>query len=103
MDIIITGRHFDVSSSLKDHVHEKFKKIERHASDIDQIHVRLILENKISHKAEATFNTSKGPIVAQCKTDDMYASVEKLVEKIDRQLIDKKTQAKEHGEHIAYS
>ena len=99
MNIMITGRHIEVTESLKEYVFQKFKKIERHASDINKIHVILIIENKHSkqpdHTAEATLNTIKGQVVAHCTTKDMYASIHKVVEKMDRQIIDIKNKEKE--------
>lgn len=107
MNIIITGRHIEVTPPIKEHIYEKFKKIERHASEINKIKVILVVENKHSHnpdhKAEATLQTSRGLIVAHSTTKDMYHSIEKLAKKMDRQIRDQKESAEASGEHIAYS
>ena len=87
MQINITGRHVDITPALKDYVTQKFDKIERHFSHITNVHVILSVDKKFQQKAEATLSVSKGEIFADNEHTDMYAAIDGLINKLDRQVI----------------
>lgn len=95
MQLNISGQHLDVTSSLKDYVSEKLEKLERHFNHIIQIDVVLSVDNKIQ-KAEANVNLSGGKIFAHYSSNDMYASIDKLIDKLDSQVIKHKEKMKDH-------
>ena len=98
MQINLTGNHIDLTDSLKAYVNEKFQKLERHFDKVNDTHVILAIE-KNKHKAEATVNMSGSTIFADCIEDDMYAAIDGLVDKLDRQVKKHKEKLKNHLHH----
>lgn len=96
MQLNITGHHVEVTPALKTYIEEKFEKIHRHFSNITNVHVILTVDKKFQQKAEACLNLAKGEIVAESQTSDMYASIDELIDKLDRQVIKHKEKMKEH-------
>ena len=86
MQINLTGRHVEVTSSLKEFVDEKFAKLERHFDHINNVYVTLTVE-KLRQIAEATLHINGGEIFANSESEDMYASIDLLIDKLDRQVI----------------
>lgn len=86
MRINLTGRHVEVTTALRDYVNNKFAKLERHFDHINNVHVILDVE-KLVQKAEATMHVTGGELFATSEHQDMYASIDGLVDKLDRQVI----------------
>lgn len=95
MQLNLTGRHVDVTDSLKDYVNTKFAKLERHFDHINNVHVILDIE-KLSQKAEATMHVNGGELFATSSHEDMYAAIDGLVDKLDRQVIKHKEKLARH-------
>ena len=85
MQINITGHHLDVTPALKSYVHEKFERLQRHFDHITNSHVILTVE-KDRQKAEATIHVNRGNLFAEVEHEDMYAAIDMLMDKLDRQL-----------------
>lgn len=85
MQINLTGHHVDITPALKSFVHEKFEKLERHFDHITNTHVILTIENG-RQKAEASIHVNRGNLFAEVEHDDMYAAIDILIDKLDRQL-----------------
>ena len=86
MQINLTGHHVDITDSLRDYVNEKFARLERHFDHINNVHVILSIE-KLRQIAEANIHLNGGEIFANAEATDMYASIDSLVDKLDRQVI----------------
>ncbi|MCH2100259.1 MAG: ribosome-associated translation inhibitor RaiA [Pseudomonadales bacterium] len=86
MQINVSGHHLDVTDSIRNYTLEKFERIERHFEHITQIHVILELEKK-AQKAEATVHIKGGELFADATHDDLYAAIDALVDKLDRQIL----------------
>lgn len=86
MQINLTGRHVEVTEALRDYVNGKFAKLERHFDHINNVYVILDVE-KLSQKAEATLHVNGGEIHASSEHQDMYAAIDNLIDKLDRQVI----------------
>ncbi len=95
MQISITGHHLDVTEALKNFIHDKFKKLQRHFEDIHNAHVILTVE-KLVQKAEAKLNVRGAEIFAVSSSEDMYAAIDALVDKLDRQLLKHKEKTATH-------
>lgn len=93
MQLNISGHHVEVTQALKDYIQDKFTRIERHSDTIHSIHVILSVE-KLLHKAEATVRISGAEIFANAESEDMYAAIDGLVDKLDRQLLKHKEKSK---------
>lgn len=85
MQIDITGHHVDVTPALRAYVTEKMQKLVRHSDQVISIRVILKVE-KLEQLAEASVNEGGHTLFASVTAMDMYASIDKLVDKLDRQL-----------------
>lgn len=95
MQLNLTGRHVDITDSLRDYVNSKFAKLQRHTDHITNVHVILDVE-KLNQKAEATVHVSGGEIFASTEHQDMYAAIDSLIDKLDRQVIKHKEKLARH-------
>ncbi|MEZ8005366.1 MAG: ribosome hibernation-promoting factor, HPF/YfiA family [Pseudomonadales bacterium] len=95
MQINVSGHHIEVTDSLRQYVETKLERLERHYDQITNVHVILRVE-KQGQKAEATIRIQGGDIFAEAESDDLYAAIDMLVDKLDRQLIKQKEKMKDH-------
>lgn len=85
MQINLTCRHVEPTDSLKEYVDTKFAKLERHFDHINNVHVILDVE-KLIQRAEATMHVNGGELFATSEHSDMYAAIDSLIDKLDRQV-----------------
>ena len=95
MQINITGHHVELTDSMSDYVNTKFEKLERHFDNITNAQVTLSVE-KTRQKAEADVHVAGGQLFASNEHDDMYAAIDGLIDKLDRQVIKHKEKMKNH-------
>ena len=100
MQIKITGHHFEVTPALRAYVTEKMQKLARHFDQVNSINVILNIE-KLQQVAEATVNAGGRTIFAVESAMDMYASIDKLADKLDRQVRRYKDRITDHH-HVKY-
>lgn len=89
MQVNVSGHHIEVTNALKSYVESKLDRLERHFDRITNINVILSVE-KQRQKAESTIRVSGGEIYADAEEDDLYAAIDSMADKLDRQLIKKK-------------
>lgn len=96
MQLQLTGRHVEITDAIRQFVDTKFSKLERHFDHITAVHVILSVD---SHKqqAEATLQLAGNDIFAKSDDDNMYAAIDALIDKLDRQLIKHKEKLKNHS------
>ncbi len=95
MQVNLTGHHVDITDSLRVYVDEKIAKLERHFDHVTNVHVILSVE-KLNKKAEATVHIAGADVFAESVHEDMYAAIDALVDKLDRQVIRHKEKVKNH-------
>lgn len=95
MQLNLTGHHVDLTTPMRDYVNSKMERLERHFDHVTDIHVVLSVE-KQRHKAEATMNVSGGTLFADSVQEDMYAAIDALVDKLDRQVKKHKEKLTDH-------
>ena len=95
MQINLTGHHVEITDSLRNYVDSKFTKLERHFDHISNVHVILNVE-KLNQKAEATMHLSGAEVFASSENTDMYAAIDSMIDKLDRQVIKHKEKLKKH-------
>ena len=100
MQINITGHHVDVTPALRAYVTEKMQKLVRHSDQLMSINVILNVE-KLQQLAEATVNLSGQTLFATVTATDMYASIDGLVDKLDRQIRRRKDRITNH-QHVKH-
>lgn len=95
MQINLTGHHIEITDSLRDYVESKFSKLERHFEQINNVHVVLNVQ-KLQQIAEAKIHLSGGEVYATSEHADMYAAIDVLIDKLDRQVIKHKEKLTKH-------
>jgi putative sigma-54 modulation protein len=95
MQLNITGHHVDVTPALHDYVTSKIDKLTRHFDNITNTHVTLSVD-KLQHKAEANMHVGGANLFANCVEKDMYAAIDMLTDKLDRQLLKHKEKVRAH-------
>ena len=92
MQINLTGHHVELTSPLREYVNSKLERLTRHSAQVLDIHVILSVE-KLRHTAEATLRLNGGSVFADATEEDMYAAIDALTDKLDRQV-------KKHNEKL---
>ncbi len=95
MQINLTGHHLEITPALRSYVETKFEKIERHFEHMTNVHVILGVE-KTRQKAEATVHVAGGNLFADETNEDMYAAIDGMIDKLDRQVRKHKEKLKDH-------
>ena len=95
MQISVTGHHLEVTEALKNYVQSKFEKLERHIDHVTDVHV-IVSVDKVDQKAEATVQISGAKLFAEDHQEDMYAAIDGLVDKLNRQIIKHKEKNSRH-------
>ncbi|HWO99515.1 MAG TPA: ribosome-associated translation inhibitor RaiA [Methylococcus sp.] len=96
MQLSITGHHVDVTEALKNYVTERFARLSRHSDRVLEAHVVLSAE-KLLQKAEATVQVAGTTLFAEDAQEDLYAAVDALIDKLDRQLLRHKEKSSQHS------
>lgn len=96
MNINITGHHVEVTPALRDYVTSKVEKVIRHFDHVTSIHVILSVE-KLTQKAEITLHVKGKDIYADSSDADLYAAIDLLADKLDRQVQKYKGKHNDHG------
>jgi putative sigma-54 modulation protein len=102
MKIEISGHQIDVTPALREYVHSKLERLQRHFDHVLDVHVILSVD-KLDQKAEATLNLTGRSLHANSVAEDMYAAIDLLADKIDRQVLKVKEKLTDHhrGESAA--
>ena len=86
MQINVNGHQVAVTPALNDYVFGKFDRIVRHFDHLHDVTVTLSVE-KLLHKAEATLHCAANKVIhADAHAADMYAAIDALADKLDRQV-----------------
>ncbi len=104
MNLTISGHHLEVTPSLREYVLTKLDRITRHFDQVVDINVLLAVE-KLKEKerrqrAEVTLHMKGKDIFVEHAAEDMYAAVDQLMDKLDRQVCRHKDRLQNHH-HVA--
>jgi putative sigma-54 modulation protein len=95
MNLQIHGNHIEVTPALRGYVAGKLERIERHFDQVIDATVQLTVE-KLHQRAEITLRLRGNNIHVESVEADMYAAVDTLVDKLDRQVLRHKDRVKDH-------
>jgi putative sigma-54 modulation protein len=95
MQVNISGHQLDVTDAMRDYVGEKLGRLERHFDKITNVQVIMQVE-KLKQQIEATLHVAGREVVANAEHEDMYAAIDLLADKLDRQLIKHKEKQLDH-------
>lgn len=99
MNLHITGHHLEITPAIRDYAAGKFGKIKRHFDNVIDVNIILSVE-KLKQKAEATVHLSGKDLFVECDDENLYAAIDTLVDKLDRQVMKhkEKISARRHDE-----
>jgi putative sigma-54 modulation protein len=86
MNLNITGHHVEVTPSMREYVTTKLDRITRHFDNVIDVSVILSVE-KLKQKAEVNVHVRGKDIFVQSEDGDMYAAIDSLADKLDRQIL----------------
>ena len=95
MNLQISGHHLEVSPAIRDYVSQKLQKVTRHFDHVIDIHVVLSVE-KLNQKAEVTLHVPGKDIFVESVDPNLYAAVDDLTDKLDRQVQKYKQKIQDH-------
>jgi putative sigma-54 modulation protein len=95
MNLKITGHHVEVTPALHDYVTNKLDRVIRHFDHVTSVHVILSVA-KLKQKAEVTLHVRGKDIYADCDDADLYAAIDAVADKLDRQVVKHKEKTNNH-------
>jgi len=95
MNVQVSGHHVEVTQAIRDYVLSKLERVQRHFDQVIEINVILSVQ-KLRHKAEISVHLPGKDIHVESDDEDMYAAVDLMMDKLDRQIIKHKQKAYSH-------
>ena len=86
MNLNVSGHHLEVTPAIRSYVQSKLQRITRHFDHVIDAHVILTVE-KLRQKAEVTLHVSGKDLHCESTEDDLYAAIDLLADKLDRQVL----------------
>ena len=100
MNLTISGHHLDVTPSLREYVLTKLARVTRHFDQVVDISVLLTVEKlkekERRQKAEVTLHVKGKEIFVEQSSEDLYAAIDQLMDKLDRQVCRHKDRLQDH-------
>ena len=100
MNLTISGHHLEVTPALRSYVTDKLDRITRHFDQVVDVKVLLSIENQTEkegrQKAECNIHVKGNDMFAESAHHDLYAAVDDLVDKLDRQVVKHKARIRSH-------
>jgi putative sigma-54 modulation protein len=100
MNLQITGHHLDVTPAIREYIESKLERVLRHCDNVIDTKVMLSLE-PLKHRAEITIRVRGKDLHCESSQDNLYAAIDVLMDKIDRQVIEYKNRAQNHAHEPA--
>ena len=95
MNLNLTGVHLDITPAIRAYVVSKLERVNRHFDHVIDVNVVLTVD-KLAQKVEATVHVRGKDLHAECDDADMYAAIDGLADKLDRQVLKYKEQIRNH-------
>lgn len=100
MNLTISGHHLDLTPAIRAYVQSKLERIRRHFDHVIDIAVILTVdklpEKEKRQKAEINLRLRGKDLHAESIAHDLYAAIDALIDKLDRQVIKYKTKLQDH-------
>ncbi len=100
MNLTISGHHLDVSPALREYVLNKMERVTRHFDQVVDVNVILsveqLAEKGLRQRAEVTLRVKGKDLFAECASEDLYAAIDQLMDKLDRQVVRHKDKVQDH-------
>jgi putative sigma-54 modulation protein len=85
MNISITFRHMDSSDAIKTYAEGKLSKLQKFLRRPMTAKVTLSID-RLKHAAEARISSGGEHLEAHERSEDMYASIDRMMDKLERQI-----------------
>ena len=95
MNLQISGHHLEVTPAIRDYVDGKLERVTRHFDHVIDVNVILSVE-KLKQKAEVTLHVPGKDIYVEAEDTDLYAAIDTLIDKLDRQVQKYKQKTQDH-------
>jgi putative sigma-54 modulation protein len=86
MNLHLSGHHLELTPAIRDYLTSKLDRLERHFDQVIDCNVILSVERE-QRRAEASVHVRGKDLFAETRDPDMYAAIDALVDKLDRQLV----------------
>ena len=100
MNLTISGHHLEVTPALREYVLTKLDRVTRHFDQVVDVNVLLTVEKlrekERRQKAEVTLHSKGKDIFVEQSSEDMYAAIDELMDKLDRQVCRHKDKLQAH-------
>ena len=100
MNLTISGHHLDVTPAIREYVQNKLERVKRHFDHVIDIAVILTVDNLTEkekrQKAEINLRLSGKTVYVESLSHDLYAAIDCLVDKLDRQVMKHKSKVQDH-------
>jgi putative sigma-54 modulation protein len=91
MNLAISGHHVAVTPALRQYITGKLERIRRHFDQVIDVNV-IVSVDKLVQKAEINLHVPGRDLFAECSGPDLYAAIDELIDKLDRQVAKYKAQ-----------
>ena len=100
MNLTISGHHLEVTPALRSYVTSKIERVTRHFDQLVDVKVVLSVDNQKEkdkrQRAECRLGVKGNDLFAESAHEDLYAAVDELADKLDRQLARYKEKLQSH-------
>ncbi len=96
MNLTISGHHLDVTPAIREYVMNKLERVRRHFDRVIDVTVVISVE-KLRQKAEINLHLRGKDLHCEATEEDLYAAVDLLIDKLDRQVVKHKECVKAHN------
>jgi putative sigma-54 modulation protein len=100
MNLNLSGHHLEITPSIRDYVLAKLDRVTRHFDHVIDVNVILSVD-KLAQKVEANVHIRGKDIHAEAIDPDMYAAIDCLADKLDRQVLKHKEKRTENRHEVA--
>ena len=100
MNLQLTGHHLEITPSIRGYVTSKLERITRHFDNVIDVNVILSVD-KLQQRIEANVHVRGRDIFCESIDENMYAAIDNLVDKLDRQIIKHKEKIVDHRSNVA--
>jgi putative sigma-54 modulation protein len=95
MNLSVTGHHVAVTPAIRSYVESKLERCLRHSDRVTTVSVILSVQ-KLRQKAEASVHVRSRDLHVEADHEDLYAAIDAMVDKLDRQILKHKGRAGAH-------
>jgi putative sigma-54 modulation protein len=101
MNLTISGHHIDVTPAIREYVQNKLERVKRHFDQLIDVSVILSVDNLTEkekrQKAEINLRMSGKTVFVESVAQDLYAAIDTLIDKLDRQVMKHKDKVQNHN------